>query len=218
MGIWHERKDGLKSNDKNTLVGITGGIGSGKSIVSNLLRKRGFFVLVADEIAKEALDSVSIEVLKANFGESILDSSGKLSRRQLRRQISTNKEQRDFLEKITHPIIRESADTSILRAHSEGNSTVFYEVPLLFEKKLEGRFNKIWLIVAPEEVRIRRICARDNCTVQEALAMIRMQLPDEVKSPQADVVIENATDSVDDIARNLDGLLISSGYGPKGTA
>ena len=160
------------------VIGLTGGTGSGKSIVSAFLQQNGAYIIDADEIAHGIIErgKPAYEELTNYFGGAILDQDRNILRKKLGSIVFTNKEKLDFLNRCTHKYISQEIDKQIAeRKKKQRDTCIVLDAPLLLEAKLENRCNEIWVVFAEEEVRARRIMERDNITYQEAKNRIGCQ-------------------------------------------
>lgn len=186
------------------ILGITGAIGSGKSTVSHLLRKRGYPVIDLDDIAKEVLKQKEVEeALLRAFGNEIMEDGG-ISRKRLAERVFSDREGLELLESITHPRIVERLLERLKELEVVGEDVVFVEAPLLFETKSEGLFNKIIVVYAREEEILKRMEKR-GFSQDETLRRLSAQLPIEVKVKNADYVIEN-TGRIEDLEGEIRNL------------
>lgn len=177
-------------------IGITGSIGTGKSTFSELLRKKGFFVLDADVLAKQNLEKTSPAFSKivAEFGEKILNPQGDIDRAALALIVFSDKEKLEKLESITHPEIRIAVDKE-KDGHKKNNQKyLFYDVPLLFEKNMEKSFDLVVMVTCSVENQIARIKSRNNWSDDEIQKRLAAQLPIAVKESRAHVLINNDGD------------------------
>ncbi|MEN9913624.1 MAG: hypothetical protein RL528_345 [Bacteroidota bacterium] len=160
-------------------IGITGGIGAGKSLVAEIIKAMGYPVYNSDERAKELTDSNP--KIKAGlihlFGEEIYQND-KLNKFALAQAIFSDDSQREKVNALIHPIVREDFN---LWALAQNNSLVFNESAILFETGSFKIFDAIILVYAPTELRIKRIMKRDNCSENEVLKRINSQFSDEEK-------------------------------------
>jgi dephospho-CoA kinase len=177
-------------------IGITGPIGSGKSTVSEILRQMGYPVLDADRVVHKITGpgSVATEEIVRTFGESLRDQAGNLDRRALGRAVFGDPAKLEQLEKILHPRVREQVALERKALSDMGHKAAFYDVPLLFEKKMEAMFNRILVVSAPEDVRRQRVMSRSGLTAQEFDERQKRQLPAEEKEKKASAVIMNSGD------------------------
>lgn len=176
------------------MIGITGGIASGKSTVAKRLRELGASVLDADQIAKEVVEpqTQGWEKVKVKFPE-VIQANGEIDRRRLGQIIFSDPLKRQILEDIIHPLVKESLEEQGVAAKKMG-LIVFAEVPLLFEVGWENWLEPVWLVYVRPEVQLQRLLARTNLSEAEALNMINAQIPLEDKVKRAEVVIDNNGD------------------------
>ena len=172
------------------IVGLTGGIASGKSTVSNLFRKYGIEIVDADKVAKEVSEKKeSIEKISNIFGKDILDSDGKIVREKLREKAFKNRELLQELNKIIHPQVME-----YFKRKKEENSKdeiLIFDIPLLYETKVECLYGKIIVGGGDVQKQIRRVVARDGSSEELAKKIIFNQMPLDEKIKKADIVIMN---------------------------
>lgn len=172
------------------IVGLTGGIASGKSTVSNLFRKYGIEIVDADKVAKEVSEKKeSIEKISNIFGKDILDSDGKIVREKLREKAFKNRELLQELNKIIHPQVME-----YFKRKKEENSKdeiLIFDIPLLYEAKMEYLCDKIIVVGVDVQKQIRRVVARDGSSENLAKKIISNQMPLDEKIKKADIVIMN---------------------------
>ena len=169
------------------IIGITGGIGSGKSTISNYLTKKGFKIIDADKIAKNLLDIGEEAYFKAveYFGTEILNPDKTVDRKKLGSIVFASREKRKILNEITHGL-------SEIAANEATQKVIFLDVPLMFEVGMDELCEEVWLVVADERVKILRLQKRDEITKDEIIAKFRSQMPDEEKIKRADFVIDNS--------------------------
>jgi dephospho-CoA kinase len=175
------------------IIGITGGIASGKSSVSTFIKELGFPVVDADLAAREVVDpgeEAYHEIVK-EFGESILQPDGGIDRAQLGALIFHDEEKRLHLNSIVHPAVRKRMKELTEKAFQAGAETVFLDIPLLFESKLTYMVEKILLVYVDEEVQLARLMNRNNLSEKDALARIASQMPLSEKEALADAVVNN---------------------------
>ncbi|NLK65962.1 MAG: dephospho-CoA kinase [Campylobacteraceae bacterium] len=179
------------SEFKNGVV-ITGGIGSGKSTVVEMLKNSGFSVIDADLISHEILDSLAGEISKL-FGNEFVDGD-KVLRKKLGNLVFSDKSKLKELENLLHPKIKDEIFAQALKLEKL-NKTYFVDIPLFYES--EGRYNKfkkVLVIYAPKELCLERIMKRNKLTKDEALVRINSQTDIETKKSLANFVIENLGD------------------------
>ena len=178
-------------------AGLTGGIASGKSTVSEHFASMGAYIVDADEISRHALDAGTpcYKAVVNAFGKEILFPSGDIDRNKLGNIIFNDTEKRKLLNGLVHPYVRREMDLLSKAAYEEDRSRlVIWDVPLLLENGLYHQVKRVIVVTAPEEVRIARMEKRNGYSRQEALARIHSQMPDDVKCRLADYVINNDGD------------------------
>jgi len=174
------------------IIGVTGGMGSGKSSVCNILEKLGVNIIEADKVAK-SLYSTEPELkdkIVESFGSNVLDEWGEVSFEQLADKAFKDDKSVALLNQITHPFIRDAIRDKIID-HSTTNDIIAVDAALLFEGKLLYAVDYIITVSAPAKVRINRIVSSGRFSEVEALKRISYQLSDEEKSEKADFVIQN---------------------------
>ena len=171
-------------------IGITGGIGSGKSLACKYFEKLGYKVIYADRVAKELYSSNSqlIKRLVAEFGKGILDENGKLSRPNARRIIFSDKRNIKRVNSIVHPFVFREMDKMVSRIKDK---VVLFEAAIMFESGSYKRMDYVVLIYANKETRIKRIIKRDGVKRRDVLKLMKLQLDEREKAKRADFVIKN---------------------------
>lgn len=173
--------------DKPYVVGITGGIGSGKTECTRFLTEHGGVVIDADSLSRE-LTSPSGEALpliEAQFGKDVFNGDGTLNRKALGDVVFSDEARRRELEGIIHPLVQHSVMMSIRQAAQDGISLVFLSVPLLFETGMDALCDETWCMSVSPEEQLRRVMERDGLTRAEAQARIDSQMPQEEKERRA---------------------------------
>ncbi len=201
-----------KEEHQAILVGITGGIGSGKSTVSDMIEQQGFSVLNADIFAAVLMETKP-EIrskLFDFFGGKIFRDDGKVNREYLASRVfGEEKSHKDALKKlnmIVHPFVLDELLAHAETLASEGETCIFIEVPLLYEIGLEDAFDYVILITAPDLLRIERVMARSELTADQIRARMAEQASPEHMKAIADFVIEN-TGTVEKLQQSVDFLL-----------
>ena len=185
------------------MVGLTGGIGAGKSMVARRLAELGAVVVDADKLAREVVGKGTpglAEVVDA-FGPDILAPDGSLDRAALAARVFGDDEARGRLESIIHPRVRERSAELIAAAPPD--AVVVNDVPLLVEKGLHGAYALVIVVLADEDVRVRRLAENRGMTADEARARIATQATDEQRRAVADVVIVN-NGTTEELAEQVD--------------
>lgn len=175
------------------LIGLTGGIGTGKSTVCKLFAERGVAVIDADAVAKElvTLDQPALQAIVQEFGKGIIDAKGRLRRDRLRSIIFSDPERRKRLEKLLHPLILEEM---LSRANRAGGPYCILCIPLLVETDQSSAVDRVLVVDAPEALQIQRVMERDHLTIDEIKAIMHAQASREDRLEAADDVIMNASD------------------------
>ena len=172
------------------IIGLTGGIGSGKSAAGIEFEKLGITVIDADEIAQKASlkNSKAYKEIVEYFGSSILDNSQNIDRRKLRNIVFNNDEQKKKLEQILHPAIRE--DISFAISNSKSPYTIIM-VPLIYETNSKDNYNRILVIDCDEDIQISRAVTRDGASEEDIKKIINSQATKKERLSIADDVISN---------------------------
>lgn len=173
-------------------VGLTGGIGSGKSTVSRLLAERGALVIDADVLAREAVapGTPGLARVVAEFGPAVLGPDGALDRGALGRLVFDDPERRRVLEGIVHPLVR--ARAAELAAAAPPGTVVVEDVPLLVETGAAGRYDLVVVVDLPEDLQVARLAAERGMAEADARARIAAQASREQRRAVADVVLDNS--------------------------
>lgn len=174
-------------------IGLTGGIASGKSTVSRMIRDSGIALIDADVFAREVVEpgEDAYSQVVSHFGEGILHGDGTLDRKKLGAIIFNDEKERSVLNGIVHPAVRKKMNDQKAAYRDEGREAVVLDIPLLFESKLTETVDRILLVYVSEDVQVKRLMERDGSTKEEAMSRIRSQIPLSEKRPHADAVIDN---------------------------
>ena len=175
------------------LVGLTGNVGSGKSTVAQMLSERGATIVDADVLARRAVElgTAAFEKIIAKWGAAVLGPDGHLDRAALRRVVFADHEQLEELNQIVHPEVERLRGRLVEQARKRGDRLVICDIPLLFERHMTDRFDRIILVDAHRGVRLERLVKDRGLTETEAMDMIAAQMPAELKRARADFIIEN---------------------------
>lgn len=186
-------------------IGLTGGIGAGKSSVSGRLDALGATVLDADAISRSLLvpDSACGNEVLALFGDGVLTDEGQFDRRKIAELVFNDNQKRTALNGIIHPRVLERMQS--LATQAPRDSVVIFDVPLLIESGFHRNVDHVAVVTAADTLRIQRIMARDCCTMDQALARITMQIPQEEQILHAHDIIQNDTD-LEALYRQTDAL------------
>jgi dephospho-CoA kinase len=187
------------------LIGLTGGIGSGKSTVARMLASRGAVLVDADLLAREVVEpgTPALAEIAAEFGPSVLLPDGRLDRAAMGAVVFNDAARRERLNAITHPRVGELMQARIAEALGSDAPLVVVDVPLLFEGGRQSMFEGVLLVWVPPELQLRRLVERDGMGEQEARARIAAQMPIDDKRALATWVVDNSG-SVDETERQVD--------------
>lgn len=174
-------------------VGLTGGIGSGKSTVARMLGGAGFAVVDADQIARDIMapGSPVLEEVAAAFGADLIGDDGALDRGELARRAFANTEDTQRLNAITHPAIRAESERRFAAAEEAGEQAVIYDMPLLVDLGLNQDMDLTVVVDVDKEERIRRLVDTRGLDEADARARMAQQIDDATRLAAADVVIDN---------------------------
>ena len=194
------------------VIGLTGGIATGKSTVSELLSVYGFKIVDADIAARKAVakGSKGLEQVREQFGEEAITEEGEMDRKYMGELVFNHLEKRLELNKIVHPIVREIMEEE-KREYLQQGHNVIMDIPLLFENDLQDTVDEVWLVYTSESVQIERLMERNNLTAEDAKARVYSQISIDKKSRMADHVIDNLGDKLE-LKQNLERLLSEKGF------
>ncbi|KAA9031719.1 dephospho-CoA kinase [Niallia endozanthoxylica] len=190
------------------IIGLTGGIASGKSTVSEIIKNLDITVIDADIEARLAVGKgeEAYQKIINHFGQSILLNDGTINRAKLGEIIFNNEQERNVLNGIVHPAVRSRMAAKQEEAINKGESLIVKDIPLLFESKLTNTVDRILLVYVDEEIQLQRLMNRNQYTREEALARIQSQMPLKEKKELADAVIDN-NGSIEQTERQLFNIL-----------
>lgn len=196
------------------LIGLTGGIGTGKSTVGRFLTARGFPVIDADELARVAVEpgTPALAEIAATWPD-VIGADGRLDRPRLARRVFADPAARTRLEAILHPRIVALSNARAAALAAAGHRAAFYEASLLVETGRHGELDGLLVVDAPEDVRIARVMARDGATAETVRARMAAQLPMADKRRVATAVIDNDGD-LSALERQIDQALVRLGLAP----
>ncbi len=187
----------LKKNQRR--IGLTGGIASGKSTITNYIRKyKNIPILDADNLSKELIkpNTYGYNKILEYFGNQIINnqknSEKAINRTLLRKIIFNNSESKEWIEQLLHPLIKERMIEECNQY--ENNQTILLVIPLLFEANFEDICTEIWLVKCPSEIQRKRLITRDKISEKEAYEIINFQLSFEEKRKLSDVTLDNSDD------------------------
>lgn len=194
------------------VIGLTGGIASGKSTVSELLSVFGFKVVDADKAAREAVKkgSKGLAQVREVFGDEAIDENGEMNRRYMGDLVFNHPEKRLELNAIIHPIVRDVMEEEKQEYLKQGYNVIM-DIPLLFENELENTVDEVWVVYTSESIQMDRLMQRNNLSLEDAKARVYSQISIDKKSRMADHVIDNLGDKLE-LKQNLERLLVEEGY------
>ncbi len=176
------------------VIGLTGGIASGKSTVAEMLRALGAYIIDADKLAKDAIAPGTAgfaEVVRA-FGDQILSPQGEVDRKRLASIAFADPDKLALLNQIVHPRVVAMVQELIQAARERGEKVVVLDVPLLIEAGLTYMVDTVWLVWVDSHTQIRRLLERDRYSMKDAILRVSAQMPLDEKRKYADVVIDNS--------------------------
>ncbi|GCD81564.1 dephospho-CoA kinase [Parageobacillus thermoglucosidasius] len=174
-------------------IGLTGGIASGKSTVTKMIRELGIPVIDADQIARDVVkmgEEAYNQIIQA-FGQEILQEDGEIDRAKLGAIVFHNEQERKKLNAIVHPAVRRRMLAEKEAYVQKGAKTVVLDIPLLFESELTHLVDKTIVVYVDDDVQLERLMKRNGFSKEEALARIQAQMPLREKVKKADAVIDN---------------------------
>jgi dephospho-CoA kinase len=192
---------------QNLVVGITGGIGSGKSTFCEILTQNNFPVIHSDNMAKEIMatdDAVKKRIIET-LGTQSYFSDGKINTHYLRDIVFNDFEKLQILNSIVHPAVIKKTKEKI-EDLKKNNRIIFVESALIYEANFDELFDFIILIYSEQRERLRRVKQRSNLTDEEILKIMQTQIPDEEKRKYADIIVEN-NDNIDDLKNRAKFIL-----------
>lgn len=196
----------MASSDLQRIIGLTGGIATGKTTVSNYLATHSCKVLDADLYAREAVEpgSKGLLAIAQRYGPHLLRADGTLDRQKLGEIIFQDSVEKQWLEALIHPFVRDRLQST--RDALSQEPILVMAIPLLFEAQMTDLVSEIWVVTCPEEEQLHRLMHRDGLTQAQAQARIASQWPLKEKCDRADVVINNGTD-LKDLYEQVDAAL-----------
>ena len=189
----------------NFIVGLTGGIGSGKTTVANIFAEYGITIVDADIIARDvvAVDSPALSHISTHFGPEFIHPDGQLNRVLLRKQIFSHEADKLWLNNLLHPLIREQ----LIRQLGEAQSPYCLLVaPLLIENNLITLVNRVLVVDVSEKTQVNRTTARDNNSVEQVQAIIASQASRNTKQKHADDLLNNDSHSIEELKSSITKL------------
>jgi len=197
------------------VIGLTGGIASGKSTVSAKLKELGAYVIDVDILARGVVSKgeIAYNRIVQCFGESILLPSGEINRKKLGGIVFSNKEKLALLNSITHPEIINRVKEEIQKRKAEGIKVIVVDAAILIEMGLHKYVDSVWVVIVNRDTQIRRLIERDKYDYKDSENRIDSQFTNEVRKKYADVIIDNNL-PIDEVGKKLEELwnnIISGG-------
>lgn len=196
-----------KKKDRPNIIGLTGGIGVGKTSVSNYLKEKGFIILDIDKIAKELIDNDSdilFEIEKA-FGKEVIKDN-KINRKILGQIVFNDKDKLKELNYITHPKIKDNVKEILNNLLKKELRDIIIDAAILFEIGLDEFTDQVWLVHTEKETQIKRLMSRNSINRQRAINIIEKQIDNEMLFSKVDEIIYNNS-SLDELKKNINKLL-----------
>ena len=188
-------------------IGLTGGIGTGKSLVTSFLQDQGANVINADLLGHEAYlpGTVGFEQVVSEFGEDIVGTDGHVDRQKLGPIVFSDPSNMDRLNAIMHPLIKDMIQTQLDDVEGKGQLIAIVEAAVLIEAGWESLFDEVWVVTADEEEIISRLASRNGLSREDSQKRINSQMSSIERSAHGDVIINN-TGSVEDLKENVESL------------
>lgn len=190
-------------------VGLTGGIGSGKSTIAATWQALGAWVVDADALSRAltASGGAAIEPIRQAFGSDFIGPDGALDRNRMRERVFHDAQARRRLEAILHPMVAEAAHTETLRAQAAGATTVLFDIPLLVESgRWRAQLDRVVVVDCLPETQVRRVLARSSLSEDEVWRIMRAQAPREQRLAAADAVVFNDQLSLEQLRTEVHAL------------
>lgn len=194
------------------ILGLTGGIASGKSTASDYFRSLGYAVIDADKIARDVVlpGAPALKKLEKTFGGAIIQADGQLDRLALAGVLFSSDKDRQKINAIMQPYIRKAIKKEIKRHTENSDDLLVVDIPLLFEEKYDGLVDQVMVIAVNEDTQLERLMHRDQITATKAKQRILSQMPIDEKKERADIIIDNGG-SREDMYEQIDDWLQNRG-------
>ncbi|WP_182201057.1 dephospho-CoA kinase [Paraliobacillus salinarum] len=192
----------------STIIGLTGGIATGKSTVSNLFKASRIPVIDADQIAKQVVEpgEEAYHQIINTFGSSVIQEDGQLNRRKLGNIVFSNEKKRQLLNNIVHPQVKNVMLNKRDRLIKENHPLIVLDIPLLFESQLEDLVDMIVVVYSRPETQLARLMKRNKLTKEEATDRIQSQISITQKAEKADVILDN-NGSIDELEQQFTAFM-----------
>jgi dephospho-CoA kinase len=187
-------------------AGLTGGIATGKSTVSEIFRRAGAVIIDADKMTHQSMRNKQPvwQEIVAHFGNKVLGADGEINRRILGNIIFNDEKEKNVLNQIVHPRVRQEIDKRLASIEKETpTSVVILDTPLLIEVGWHREVQEVILVYAPRDIQLQRLMARNGLSKKEGMARIQSQMPIEEKRCHASIIIDNSGDVEDTRKKTL---------------
>ncbi|MED4164592.1 dephospho-CoA kinase [Halalkalibacterium halodurans] len=176
------------------MIGLTGGIASGKSSVAKMMEELGLPIVDADKVARDVVEPgmPAYEAIVTHFGTGVVNDDGTLNRKALGSIVFQQEEERRVLNEIVHPAVRRQMQQQKEQLIRSGEKTIVFDIPLLYESNLFYLVEKVLLVYVDEHTQLQRLMNRDQAGKDDAIHRIRSQRPLESKRDRADAIIDNS--------------------------
>lgn len=176
------------------ILGLTGGIATGKSLVSDYFKSKGYPVIDADQVSRQVVEagSLGLSQVADHFGSHILFENGELDRKKLGQLIFSDSEKRKELNAIMHPLIRSEVLKQLNQLKKEGYDLIVLDLPLLFESSYEDQVDQVMVVHIDKDLQVKRLMKRNKLSQREALQRIHSQMSLEEKMKKAQILIDNS--------------------------
>lgn len=201
-------------------IGMTGGIGSGKNQVAEMFNQLGFYTIDSDVSSRKVMEKgePAYEEIVSFFGKDILDEQGNILRKKLGDIVFNNKEKLKILENIVHPAIYEYEKKERSKIYGRNDkAVVITHAALIIESNSIDKYDALIVISCPNEMQVKRVMKRDNCSKEKAKNIVSHQMPNEERLKYADFIIDNSS-SLDDLyneVKRVHNLIMQINYGEK---
>jgi dephospho-CoA kinase len=205
-------KDTSKQNQNDQIkkycIAVTGGVATGKSTAASILRKLGYTVIDADQLARDLVQpgQPALKIIAEAFGQDLINLDGQLNRSKLREIVMRDDNARQKLEAIMHPAIQTAFESAVKTQKLGHGKLFFYEASLVFEVGRDHLFKECWATYCSEETQIQRLQQRSHLTRQQCLDIIRAQMPAGIKAAKANRQIDTET-SIAELEENIKNLI-----------
>ncbi|WES32855.1 dephospho-CoA kinase [Ruminiclostridium papyrosolvens DSM 2782] len=186
----------MRQNSESIILGVTGGIGSGKSTVSSILKELGAVVIDADVISREVVEpgKMALDELTQEFGKDILDDWGQLNRKELAARVFNDANKLRILNSIVHKYVVQKIQQNVEEQLLKQTKIIVIDAPIPIKNGFLDLCDEVWTVFAQMEIRVERIMKRNGMTYQEAVSRIKSQISDEEYLSIANKVINNDDD------------------------